>query len=75
MVRETRSITLKLRFLQSSTFYDLRTTTWQKCEAIPRRARIQGAHTFVSLNSRLESHKEEEEKIHHTGYSSFFLVF
>ena len=33
-----------------------------KCEAIPRRARIQGSQTFVSLNSSLESNKEEEEK-------------
>jgi len=28
---------------------------------VPRRARIQGSQTCVSLNSRLESHKEEEE--------------
>jgi len=26
------------------------------------RARIQGSYTFVSLNSRLESNKEEEKK-------------
>ena len=40
---------------------DFRTTTWQICESVPRRARIQGAQTFVSLRSRLESDKEEEE--------------
>ena len=29
--------------------------------AVPRRARIEGSKTFLSLNSRLESNKEEEE--------------
>ena len=33
----------------------------QKCEAVPRRARISGSYTFLSLNSGLESNKEEEE--------------
>jgi hypothetical protein len=33
------------------------------CEAVPRRARISGPQTFVSLNSRLESDKEEEKKV------------
>jgi len=32
------------------------------CEAVPRRTRIQGASTCVSLNSRLESNQEEEEE-------------
>ena len=41
----------------------LTTTTSQNCEAVPRRARIQGAWTCVSLNSRLESNKEEEEEV------------
>ena len=45
--------------LRTTTFLDLRTTT-QKCEAVPRRARIQGSRTCVSPNSRLESDKEEE---------------
>jgi len=36
------------------------TTTSEICEAVPSRARIQGARTFVSLNSRLESNKKEE---------------
>jgi hypothetical protein len=36
--------------------------TAQKCEAVLKRARIQGSWIFVSLNSRLESNKEEEEK-------------
>ena len=35
---------------------------WQNCAIFPRRARIQGSQTFVSLNSRLESNKEEEEE-------------
>ena len=38
----------------------LRTTALRKCAAVPRRARIQGAKTFVSLNSGRESHQEEE---------------
>ena len=33
-----------------------RTTTLQKCAAAPRRARLQGSKTFVSLNARLELH-------------------
>jgi len=33
--------------------------TLQKCEAVPRRARIEGSYTCASLNSRLESNKEE----------------
>jgi hypothetical protein len=40
---------------------DLRTTTSQKYEAVPRRARFQGSKTVVSLNSRLESNQEEGE--------------
>ena len=31
------------------------------CAAVPRRARIQGSQTSVSLNFRLESNKEEED--------------
>ena len=37
-------------------------TTLQKCEAVPRRARIQGSWTFVSLNSGLEGKSNKEEK-------------
>ena len=33
----------------------------EDCEAVPRRTRIQGASTCVSLNSRLESKQEEED--------------
>ena len=33
----------------------------QKCEAVPRRARIRGSYTCASLNSRLESHKEKKK--------------
>ena len=36
------------------------TTTLQKCAVVPRRARVQGSQTFVSLNSRLENNEEEE---------------
>ena len=39
----------------------LKTTAQQKCGAVPRRARIESSWIVVSLNSRLESHKEEEE--------------
>ena len=38
--------------------------TWgltHQCEAVPRRARIYGLQTYVSLNAMLESNKEEEE--------------
>ena len=35
------------------------TCNWK---AVPRRARVQVSWTFVSLNSRLESNKEEEER-------------
>jgi hypothetical protein len=40
---------------------NLRTTSSLKCEAVPRTARIEGPWTCVSLNSRLESNKEEED--------------
>ena len=43
------------------TVLNLRTTTWQKYGAVPRRARIEGSWIVASLNSRLESNKEEEE--------------
>ena len=36
-------------------------TDLQKRAAVPRRANVQGSQTFVSLNSMLESNKEEEE--------------
>jgi len=39
----------------------------QICATVPRRARIQGSCNFVSLNSRLESYKEEEDN--HCGAS------
>ena len=39
----------------------MRAATSQKCEAVPRRARVQGSSTSVSLNSRLEKEEEEEE--------------
>ena len=44
-------------------------TTLQKYAAVPRRARIQGSKTFVSLSSRLEGNKEEEENVAGTKHS------
>jgi hypothetical protein len=35
-------------------------STFEKCEAVPTRARIQGSQTFESLDSRLESNKEAD---------------
>ena len=46
---------------------NLRTTTSQTCAAVPRRTRIQGSQTFVSLNSRLESDIEEEDEEEEEG--------
>ena len=40
---------------------DFRTTTSQEREAVPRKTRIQGSLTFVSLHSRLESDRIEEK--------------
>jgi hypothetical protein len=37
-------------------------TTLQKCEAVPRRARISGAWIVVSLNSMLESNQKAENR-------------
>ena len=39
-----------------------RRTFSQACKAVPRRARMQGSSTSVSLNSRLESDTDEEEE-------------
>ena len=39
----------------------------EKCEVVPRMARIQGSWTFASLNSRLEGNKENEEEEGATG--------
>ena len=53
-----------MRAVPSGTVLNLRTTALQKCGAVPRRARISGLSTLcitVSLNSRLESNKGEEE--------------
>ena len=41
---------------------DLRTTTLQKCDAVPRRADISGSQICMSLNSRLESDEERRQK-------------
>ena len=41
--------------------HDLRTITSQKCEAVPKKARIQGSYTCLSLNFRLDSNKEDQE--------------
>ena len=42
-------------------FTEKRIKTSLKCEAVPGRARIRGSQTCVSLNSRLESIKDEED--------------
>ena len=42
------------------TVLNLRKSFLQKCEAVPRRARVEGSSTCVSLNSRLESNEEKE---------------
>ena len=52
---------LRLRDVPIGAVLNLGTTSSQKCEAVPRRARIQGSLTRVSLNSRLDRNKEEEE--------------
>ena len=49
----------------SGTVLDVRTIVFQNCEAIPRRARIEGSWTCVSLNSRLEIIQEDEEETEH----------
>ena len=46
--------------VEIGTLLNLRTSTSQKCEAVLRRARIQGSKTCVSLNSGVESNKGEE---------------
>ena len=57
---DIKQVSTWARFEPFGTVLVLRTTTTsQKCEAVPRRARISGSWTFVSLNSRLESNKEE----------------
>ena len=56
---------------ESYTVLNLRTTPSQKCAAVPRRARIQGSYTLVSLNSRLESERKEEEAVYHQVYTVF----
>jgi hypothetical protein len=42
---------------------NLRTASYQKCVAVPRRDRIQGSKIVVSLNSRLESDEKQEEEV------------
>jgi len=49
------------------------TTTFQKCAAVPRRARMQGAWTFVSFNSKIESDKEQEDGRRHGRESALRL--
>ena len=56
------------RLSSTNRLWGHQTTTLQKCAAVPIRVRVSGSQTFVSLNSRLESNKEEERDI--TGYES-----
>ena len=58
------------------TVFNLKTTTAQKCAAVPRRARIQGSSTLVSRNFRLESNEEEEEAVGtETVLATWFLHY
>ena len=43
-----RQRALRLRFTRTAVL-NLKTTNSQKCEAVPRRARIEGSQTFVGL--------------------------
>ena len=61
--RRTTRIILTRRVVQFSTVLDFRMSASQKYEAVLRRARISGPWTFVSLNARLESTKEEGESL------------
>jgi len=54
--------------------FNLRATTLHKCAAVRRRARTAGAHTLVSLNSRLDSDKEEEEECRATQEHALYQV-
>ena len=59
-IPKRRACTRQPRPPQQPVVLNLRTSASQNCKAVSRRARIQG-ETFVSLNSDLESHEEEEE--------------
>ena len=48
--------------------FNLRTSTWQKCEAVPSRARIQGSSTCASLNSGLERNKKKRVSVVYGDY-------
>jgi len=50
-----------MRVVPFGTVLDFKTPTSPKCEAFPRRARVQGSHNFVFLSSRLGSNKEEKK--------------
>jgi len=50
-------------FVQFGTVLNYSTTTPQKCEAVPRRACIQGSQISVSLNSRIESNTKQVKKM------------
>ena len=41
----------------------LSTPAYKKCEAIPRRACIEGSQTFVSLTSRLRSNQKDRPQV------------
>ena len=45
-----------------------------KCEVVPRGARIQGSKTFVSLNARIESNKQEKERGTHWRTAALLLA-
>jgi len=57
----------------NSRVLDFRTTASHNCKVVPRRARIQGTKTSVSLNSRLESKKAAEGNAPPTNPESLAL--
>ena len=56
----SRVVSLCIAF-NASVYLNLRTATSHKRAAVPRRARVEGAKTLESLNSRLESDKDEKK--------------
>jgi len=51
---QVSALSRTLRAVPIGAVLNSRTNTLHKRAAVPRQARIQGAETFVSLNSRLE---------------------
>ena len=58
-----KSFKLKHISYKIQTVLDLGTTTLHNFAAVPRRARVKGPQTFVSLNFRLETIQEEKKDV------------